>query len=229
MKPHEWVNKDGEVLVLRFSNQDGTSYGWFQHPMKIGEAVTIPDWNPANKCGGGIHGWPLGLGIGDGKDADWTALWQVYGVKPVFGLVERNGRAKTFHVERVNRANVMDKIQDNVSIQADAVYTDESTLYIRMPENVQKHRIVNHRAKEWVRGDVHTGTIDGYWGLLKRGIIGSFHQVSAKHLHRYLSEFQFRWNNRESQDIFALVVAALVIGIGMTYTDLIKNSDADAF
>ncbi len=152
-----------------------------------------------------------------------------YSKAPVFGLVERNGRAKTFHVERVNRANVMDKIQDNVSIQADAVYTDESTLYIRMPENVQKHRIVNHRAKEWVRGDVHTGTIDGYWGLLKRGIIGSFHQVSAKHLHRYLSEFQFRWNNRESQDIFALVVAALVIGIGMTYTDLIKNSDADAF
>ena len=58
-------------------------------------------------------------------------------------------------------------------------------------------------------GNVHTGTIDGYWGLLKRGIIGSFHQVSIKHLHRYLSEFQFRWNNRESQDIFVLVIAAL--------------------
>jgi hypothetical protein len=72
-----------------------------------------------------------------------------------------------------------------------------------------------------VRGDVHTGTIDGYSGLLKRGIIGSFHQVSIKHLHRYLSEFQFRWNNRESESMFMLVMAALVIGTALTYDRLI--------
>jgi hypothetical protein len=89
---------------------------------------------------------------------------------------------------------------------------------------------VNHSAKEWVRGDVHTGTIDGYWGLLKRGVIGSFHQVSIKHLHRYLSEFQFRWNNREAQDIFALVLAALVIGSALPYAKLIEPvaGEADA-
>jgi hypothetical protein len=96
MKPHEWVNKDGEVLVLRFSNQDGTSYGGFQHPMKIGEAVTMIGIWPHNKCGGGIHGWPLGLGIGEGKDADWTALWQVYGVKPkdIIGEIEGGQKCK---------------------------------------------------------------------------------------------------------------------------------------
>src|SRR5262249_36147358 len=69
-------------------------------------------------------------------------------------------------------------------------------------------------------GDVHTGTIDGYWGLLKRGIIGSFHQISIKHLHRYLSEFQFRWNNRQSQDIFTVVVVALLIGKALQYKTL---------
>ena len=74
----------------------------------------------------------------------------------------------------------------------------------------------------WRSADVHTGTIDGYWGLLKRGIIGSFHQISIKHLHRYLSEFQFRWNNRESQEIFMLVIAALVIGSAMPYKKLIE-------
>jgi hypothetical protein len=76
-----------------------------------------------------------------------------------------------------------------------------------------------------VRGDVHTGTIDGYWGLLKRGVIGSFHQISVKHLHRYLSEFQFRWNNRKAPEIFMLVIAALVIGSAMPYKKLIAPMD----
>ena len=73
-----------------------------------------------------------------------------------------------------------------------------------------------------------TPTIDGYWGLLKRGIIGSFHQVSIKHLHRYLSEFQFRWNNREAESMFMLVVAVLVIGTALPYTELIGKMDGSA-
>jgi hypothetical protein len=97
-----------------------------------------------------------------------------------------------------------------------------------VPENIKKHEIVNHSAKEWVRSDVHTATIDGYWGLLKRGVIGSFHQISVKHLHRYLSEFQFRWNNRKSQDIFALVLAALVIGSALPYVKLIEPLEGEA-
>jgi hypothetical protein len=121
---------------------------------------------------------------------------------------------------------VIDKIEDNIAIEADLLCTDESQIYVRMPQNVQKHEIVNHSAKEWVRGNVHTATIDGYWGLLKRGIIGSFHQVSIKHLHRYLSEFQFRWNNREAQDMFVLVIAALVIGIALPYAELTGKTAA---
>jgi hypothetical protein len=135
--------------------------------------------------------------------------------EPVFGMVSRGGKAKTYHIPQVNRFHVISKIKDNIAIDIDLVCTDESQMYKRMPDNVQKHEIVNHSAKEWVRGDVHTGTIDGYWGLLKRGIIGSFHQISIKHLHRYLSEFQFRWNNHEAQEIFMLVIAALVIGSAM--------------
>lgn len=96
-----------------------------------------------------------------------------------------------------------------------------------MPANVQKHEIVNHSAKEWVRGDVHTGTIDGYWGLLKRGIIGSYHQVSIKHLQRYLTEFQFKWNHRKAQDIFMLVIAALVIGSSLPYAELIQPLEGE--
>lgn len=149
-----------------------------------------------------------------------------YEKEPVFGMVERDGKAKTFHVPVMNRHNIADKITDNIAIDASAIYTDESLLYKRMPKGTDaKHEIVNHSAKEWVRGDVHTGTIDGYWGLLKRGVIGSFHQISVKHLHRYLSEFQFRWNNRKNREIFALVIAALVIGSALPYAELIKSID----
>jgi DNA-directed RNA polymerase subunit RPC12/RpoP len=146
-----------------------------------------------------------------------------YEKEPVFGMVERGGKARTYHVAKMNRWNVIGKIEGDISIKADAVYTDESPLYDRMPENVQKHEAVNHSAKEWVRGDVHTGTIDGYWGLLKRGVIGSFHQLSVKHLDRYLSEFQFKWNHRKAQDIFMLVIAALVIGAALPYDKLVGD------
>jgi hypothetical protein len=124
---------------------------------------------------------------------------------------------------------IMEKIKGDVSINADGIYTDDGKFYGTTAGALKNHNHqgVNHIAKEWVRGDVHTGTIDGYWGLLKRGIIGSFHQVSIKHLHRYLSEFQFRWNNRESEDMFARVIVALLFGIAFPYAELIEKVSAE--
>jgi transposase-like protein len=148
---------------------------------------------------------------------------------PVFGVIERGGRAKTFHIPSVTRNQVVSKLEDKISIEADAVYTDNSPIYTHMPANIKKHDSVNHSAKEYVRGDVHTGTIDGYWGLLKRGIIGSFHQVSIKHLHRYLSEFQFRWNNRKSENMFMMVIIALAIGSALPYAKLIEPLPGESF
>ena len=88
-----------------------------------------------------------------------------------------------------------------------------------MPDGLQ-HATVNHSEKEWVRGEVHTGTIDGYWSLVKRGIVGSFHRMSIKHLHRYLFEFQWRWNHRSEPDMFARVIARLLIGRALQYKAL---------
>jgi transposase-like protein len=145
----------------------------------------------------------------------------------VFGMIERGGRVKTVHMPKVTLKNIIENIKDNVSIDASAIYSDTGQSYGTVPGCLKNgnHQKVNHSAKEWVRGDVHTGTIDGYWGLPKRGVIGSFHQISVKHLHRYLSEFQFRWNNRQHQEIFMLVVAALVIGSSLPYAELIKSID----
>ena len=93
---HQIVGADGDVLVLRLSDRNGRSYGGFQHPLTVGETVTAPDWNSHPDCGGGIHGWPWGVGIGDGKDPDWMALWQVYAVNPT-DLVAIGGKVKFRH------------------------------------------------------------------------------------------------------------------------------------
>ena len=84
---HQWMHTGKEVLFLRFSDKDGKAHGGFQHPLEIGETVTAPDWNPKPVCGGGIHGWPWGIGLGSGKDPDWSALWQVYSVTELAEIV----------------------------------------------------------------------------------------------------------------------------------------------
>jgi hypothetical protein len=93
---HQWTNGGGEVFVLRFCGHDGSSYNGFKHPIKVGETVTAPDWKNTDACGNGIHGWPWGLSIGEGKEADWGALWQVYGVNPkeIAGNLEGGGKCK---------------------------------------------------------------------------------------------------------------------------------------
>lgn len=105
----QWTHDIGEVLVVRFVGKDGKSAAKrlkdrraidaepFQHPMTVGESVTAPDWDASPVCGGGIHGWPWAMNLGDGKDCDWSALWQVYAVKPediVFGGENLTGKVK---------------------------------------------------------------------------------------------------------------------------------------
>lgn len=153
-----------------------------------------------------------------------------YDKEPVFGVIQRNGKARTYHMPELTLKKVMEKIKGDVSINAQGIYTDESRYYGTVPGCLENHnhQKVRHIDNEWVRGDVHTGTIDGYWGLLKRGLIGSFHQISIKHLHRYLSEFQFRWNNREAEDMFPLVIVALLMGIALPYAELVRKAEASA-
>ena len=90
---HQWTNGGEEVLVLRYVNKEGKSYNDFQHPLTVGESVTAPDWNDKAECGGGIHGWPWGFHLGEGKEVDWGATWQVYGVKPN-DIIDLDGKVK---------------------------------------------------------------------------------------------------------------------------------------
>jgi len=142
----------------------------------------------------------------------------------VFGIVEReSGRVHATHVpgkNHINRWQIGEVIDTTVDKSAQFM-TDESRLYGNLKGRGFDHEIVIHSDKEWVRGDVHTQSIDGFWGLLKRGIIGSFHQLSIKHLDRYVQEFCYRWNNQSNQQLFAVTIAALVLGIPLPYKKLV--------
>ncbi|HTM27724.1 MAG TPA: IS1595 family transposase, partial [Vicinamibacterales bacterium] len=114
---------------------------------------------------------------------------------PVMALVERNGRACIFPVERVNGATLQSEIRRRVDLSAHMM-TDELYAYHGLDMGYASHEAIQHSDKQYVRGNVHTNTVEGIFSLLKRGIDGAFHHVSKGHLHRYCSEFEFRYNRR---------------------------------
>src|ERR1700720_1895901 len=115
--------------------------------------------------------------------------------KAVFSLVERDGKARSFHIANVTAETVRPLIV-TVTSRKSHFRTDESGIYWKIGEEFATHRTVNHSAEEYVRGDAHTNTAEGMFSILKRGIYGSYQHVSEAHLQRYLNEFDFRYNNR---------------------------------
>lgn len=115
--------------------------------------------------------------------------------RPILALVERGGRVRTFHVPTAEQANVVKIVRENIARES-RLHTDESKLYFREGEHFSQHETVRHTAKEYVRGDVHTNTAEGYFSIFKRGMRGIYQHCGEKHLHRYLAEFDFRYNRR---------------------------------
>lgn len=141
----------------------------------------------------------------------------------VIGLVERGGRVRTMKLNTVSKETLVGTIEDHTARTAH-IMTDEHAGY-KSVKNIRRHDSVNHIKEEWVRGNVHTNTIENHWSLLKRGIIGSFHQVSVKHLDRYLSEFEYRQNNRKDPDLFIKTVARMCATIPMPMAILTANPE----
>lgn len=118
----------------------------------------------------------------------------------VFTLVERDGEARSFHVANVNSKTLRPIIVKTASRKS-YLMTDESTVYPKIGREFSGHGSVNHSAGEYVRGAFwYTNNVESYFALLKRGVYGSFHNVSEAHLHRYLAEFDFRHNLRKASD-----------------------------
>jgi transposase-like protein len=115
--------------------------------------------------------------------------------RAVFALVERGGQARTFHVAQADQNTVQAIMKANIGKET-RVHTDESHLYRLAPLQFTQHETVKHSAKEYARGDVTTNTVEGYFSIFKRGMKGVYQHCDEKHLHRYLSEFDFRYNTR---------------------------------
>jgi transposase-like protein len=115
----------------------------------------------------------------------------------IVSLVERNGEKRSFHVANVTAKTLRPIL--NAHISGDArLMTDQASVYTKLGHHFASHESVNHTAGEYARGDVTTNTVESSFAILKRGLYGTFHSVSEKHLPRYLGEFDFRWNTRQS-------------------------------
>lgn len=116
----------------------------------------------------------------------------------VFSLVDRQGNARSFHVPNVKAETLKPILLQQVSPEA-IVYTDTAGQYrkIQLGKSFKAHESVNHLMGEYARGNVHTNTVESFFGILKRGINGTFHHVSEQHLQRYVTEFDFRFSHRE--------------------------------
>ncbi len=132
---------------------------------------------------------------------------------PVVGMAERGGdvRAEVIKKDKLNAKSLSALVRRNVDISDTTLITDEYGGYVGI-KKFMPHKTINHQVW-YVDGKIHTNTIEGFWALLKRGIVGQFHKVSLKHLPKYLDEFCYRHNHRKTADVFNMVVAR---GLGVT-------------
>jgi transposase-like protein len=128
---------------------------------------------------------------------------------PVFGVVQRKGQVRATPVDNVRHRSVMPLIRRHVLPRA-IIYTDEGREFAGLRKRGYSHRRIHHASQVYVRGDVHTNTIDGFWSLVKRGISGVYHAVSAKHLQSYLNEYSFRYNHRGDEEPMFRTMLGLV-------------------
>jgi transposase-like protein len=146
---------------------------------------------------------PMG-GSGKTVEADETFFGQVKGEPKrrgvghkhvVLSLIERNGPARSFHLESRLIAQIAPVIRANIAKES-TLMTDEGRYYTEVGKEFSRHESVNHRQDEYVRGDAYTNTAEGFFSIFKRGMQGVYQHCSEKHLHRYLAEFDFRYSNR---------------------------------
>ena len=140
-----------------------------------------------DKRGGGGTG-----GIGSGKTA-------------IVGAVSRKGNVVARVVANVQAATLEAFVRETVSHKVSLLCTDQWTGYERLGKDFP-HATVDHAKGEYVIGAIHTQTIEGFWSIFKRGVVGTFHKVSKKYLPLYVAEFQFRYNNRLNTDIFGTAI-----------------------
>jgi len=149
---------------------------------------------------------------------------------PVLSLVERKGDVRSFKVPNVTGKTLRDALRKNVAKTA-KVMTDGHGSYKGLDKEFAAHGVVDHQAGQYVDGDASTNTVEAYFSILKRGITGIYHHVSEYHLHRYLAEFDRRWNTRSARGVDDGQRAAIIVKAGegkrLTYKPLVKRAQGE--
>ena len=138
-----------------------------------------------------------------GKRGNWASQ----GKTEVIGAISRKGNVICQMIEEADFTTYNNFVRQTVDSKVSLIATDESYRYRSLNRMGFPHAFVTHKNDEYVRGEVHTQNIESFWSLLKRGIIGTYHNVSKKYLPLYLAEFSFRFNNRHEPDIFGKAIA----------------------
>ena len=163
-----------------------------------------------------VGGKKKGIGTGNYRDHKET----------VIGIIQRGGELKFVHVGNADSKTIREVLQEHVSEDVDVIVTDESVLYNQgLPVTQRaKRQTVNHKAEEYVRYEngfmVTTNTVESAFSLFKRGIVGSWHRVSPKHLAAYLNEMTFRFNRRKSHTLFLDTLRHMVTAPVLTFERL---------
>jgi transposase-like protein len=138
----------------------------------------------------------------------------------VVGVVERGGEVILQIATDRTRKTLHEIALKHIAPEAVAMFTDEWPAYAGVGDHDTRHETVNHSRDEYVRGNVHTNTVEGVWSLLKRSITGAFHHVSVKHLDKYLSELEWRYGNRENPYLFRDTLLELLQSEHLEYKEL---------
>jgi transposase-like protein len=146
------------------------------------------------------HKGPGGRGDWGGRGTKNKAI--------IMGAVRRKGNVIARVVENTDIYTIKRFMKEVVSHRVSLISTDDHAGYRYIDRRYKHHGMVHHAAGEYVCGSIHTNTIEGFWSLIKRGIMGTFHKVSRKYLPLYVNEFQFRYNNRMNPDIFGAAIRA---------------------
>ena len=146
---------------------------------------------------GGNGGEPLKRGRGTKKT-------------PVVGMIERGGKVKAQVVknEKLSKKTLSSLVRKNVDTENSTLMTDEYKGYLGI-DTFMEHKVICHQ-KWYVEGDIHTNSIESFWSLLKRGMIGQYHKVTIRHLPKYIDEFVYRFNNRNNDDLFSQTIQRAV-------------------
>jgi transposase-like protein len=140
----------------------------------------------------------------------------------VIGIRKRNGDLRFFHASDAKGGTLARYIRENISEDVDVIFTDDHIANVAAMRKAgrKNHKTINHSAGSYVVGDVHTNTVESAFSLLKRGIMGTWHRLSAKHLASYLEEMEFRFNRRKSSDLFLDTLRHMITAPVLTFQKL---------